>query len=71
MTTVNGTRTAAHRATLDNRPNVMRDQAADYLRLAALTQIPALAQVFRAKADALYARAALAERAVGHPVYFG
>ena len=70
MAMFNGTRTDAHRATWDKCPGVMREQARDYLRLAAMTQIPALAQVFRAKADALYARAALAERAVGHPVYF-
>ncbi|MBV8613893.1 MAG: hypothetical protein JOY66_09000 [Acetobacteraceae bacterium] len=66
----NQTRTAAHRATWDKCPGVMRDQAADYLRLAAMTQIPALAEVFRAKARALYAQAALAERAVGQPVHF-
>ena len=47
----------------------MREQARDYLLLATLATIPALAHEFRAKADALYARAALAERAIGHPVY--
>ena len=70
MTPSNQPPTDAHRATWDKCPGAMREQARDYRRLAALTQIPALAQVFRAKADALYARAALAERAVGHPVYF-
>jgi len=70
MTKVNGTRTGAHKGVSNNRPKVMREQARDYLRLAAMTQMPALAQVFRAKAHALYARAALAEQAVGHPVYF-
>jgi hypothetical protein len=67
---VNGVRADAHRGVSNDRPKVMRDQARDYLRLAAMTQIPALAQVFRAKAHALYARAALAEQAVGHPAYF-
>ena len=69
MMKVNGTRTDAHRAVSNNRPDVMRNQAGDYLRLAAMTQIPALAEVFRAKARALYAKAAFAERTIGHPVY--
>jgi hypothetical protein len=70
MTKVKRAPTDAHKGVSNNRPQVMREQARDYLRLAAMTQIPALAQVFRAKAHALYARAALAERAIGHPVYF-
>ena len=66
---VNRTRTDTHRGVSNNRPKVMREQAGDYLRLAAMTQIPALAEVFRARAHALCASAALAERAIGHPVY--
>ena len=68
MTTVSQTPTDAPRATWDKCPGVMREQARDYLLLATLATIPALAHEFRAKADALYARAALAERAIGHPV---
>jgi hypothetical protein len=67
---VNGIRTGVHKTVPNTRPKVMREQARGYLRLASMTQVPALAQVFRAKANALYASAALAERAVGHPVYF-
>ncbi|HJS85843.1 MAG TPA: hypothetical protein VJ779_10310 [Acetobacteraceae bacterium] len=70
MIKVNGMRTDARKGVSNNQPKVMREQARDYLRLAAMTQIPALAQVFRAKAHALYARAALAEQAIGHPIYF-
>ena len=69
MAKVNRTRTDAHRGVSNNRPNVMRDQAGDYLRLAAMTQLPALAEVFRAKAHALYAQAALIEQTLGRPVY--
>jgi hypothetical protein len=78
MTSVNGVRADAHglaahapsEAVPSNRPEALREQARDYLRLAAMTQIPALAQEFRAKAHALFARAVLVEREIGHPAYF-
>jgi hypothetical protein len=69
MMKANWTRVDARKGVLNNRPNVMRDQAGDYLRLAAMTQLPALAEVFRAKAHALYAQATLIERTTGRPDY--